>query len=139
MMNEDTITDYLSGIKEFALTDRDNNMCHRRYRVHWLISEVERLRRRVEKFEVRTCAICNDTGKLDDAQAWDCGEESSECPYCPQKMDGILKWLDNNFTFCDPGEFPILGEVLRRIWYHATDDTESFTFSEIMGKALEKE
>jgi hypothetical protein len=24
----------------------------------------------------------NDTGKLDDSQAWDCGEEPSDCPYC---------------------------------------------------------
>jgi len=28
------------------------------------------------------CAICNDTGKLDDAQAWDCGQPPSDCPYC---------------------------------------------------------
>ena len=113
MMNEDTSTDYLFGIKEFALTDRDNNMCHKRYRVHWLISEVERLRRQAEF-------------------------HSEERKTNKEIAEKLVYWLDNNFTFCNPGEVPVLGEVSRRIWYHATDDIESFPFSEIMGKAIEK-
>ncbi len=36
------------------------------------------------------CLICKDTGKLDDAQAWDCGQENSDCPYCPEQVDEIL-------------------------------------------------
>jgi len=35
------------------------------------------------------CAICNDTGKLDDAQAWDCGQPPSDCPYCPARVDAL--------------------------------------------------
>jgi len=35
------------------------------------------------------CGICNDTGKLDDAQAWDCGQKPSNCPYCPERVDAL--------------------------------------------------
>ncbi len=37
------------------------------------------------------CLICKDTGKLDDAQAWDCGQENSDCPYCPEQVEETLK------------------------------------------------
>lgn len=29
-----------------------------------------------------TCYVCEDKKSLDDSQAWDCGQEGSECPYC---------------------------------------------------------
>jgi len=47
-----------------------------------LITEVERLNH-------RSCAICNDSGHLEDAKAWDCGQENSECPYCPDKVNQL--------------------------------------------------
>jgi hypothetical protein len=45
-------------------------------------AEVKMLRR-------RCCAICNDTGHLDDSQAWDCGQPPSDCPYCPKAVDAL--------------------------------------------------
>jgi len=36
------------------------------------------------------CPMCNDTGKLDDAQAWDCGQEPSDCPLCKLKEENAL-------------------------------------------------
>lgn len=35
------------------------------------------------------CPICEGTGKLDDAQAWDCGQEPSDCPYCYTYQRGL--------------------------------------------------
>jgi len=37
------------------------------------------------------CAVCRDTGELQDSQAWDCGQSNSECPYCPHKVDEYRK------------------------------------------------
>ena len=37
------------------------------------------------------CAVCGDTGELQDSQAWDCGQPNSECPYCPHKVDEYRK------------------------------------------------
>ena len=45
------------------------------------------------ELEDRQCSVCNDTGKLDDAQAWDCGQEASDCPYCPSTVDKLLTRL----------------------------------------------
>lgn len=50
------------------------------------------------------CAVCRDTGELQDSQAWDCGQSNSECPYCPHKVDEYRK------------EIAALREAVR--WYH---------------------
>lgn len=50
-------------------------------------------KRKLGHIDKPLCNICNDTGKLDDAQAWDCGQESSDCPYCPEKVDEVKKKL----------------------------------------------
>lgn len=49
----------------------------------------DRLAGEVERLKSRCCAICNDTGELQDAQAWDCGQANSECPYCPDKVKAL--------------------------------------------------
>ena len=49
----------------------------------------------------------------------------------------ILDWLDNNTTFCNPGEVPVLSSVSLRIWYHASDDTDNFPFSEVINEQLQ--
>jgi hypothetical protein len=35
------------------------------------------------------CPICDGTGELDDAQAWDCGQENSPCPYCAKILQAL--------------------------------------------------
>ncbi len=49
-----------------------------------------------------------------------------------------LEWLDRNTTFynTDESAAPVLASVSRRIWYHATDDTESYPFSAVVRAAL---
>ena len=56
----------------------------------------------------------------------------------------ILRWLDNNTTFynvdadwpIDAPNVPVLAQVSERIWYHATDDSQSYPFSEVIKRAL---
>ena len=54
-----------------------------------------------------------------------------------EKVAKLRNWMDNNFTYCEPGAVPVLGSVTKRIWYHATDDTESYPFSEVVHKVLD--
>lgn len=42
------------------------------------IYEIRKLRNLIKELESRRCPICNDTGKLDDAQAWD--DEMNKLP-----------------------------------------------------------
>jgi hypothetical protein len=49
---------------------------------------------RLEALEQVSCAICHDTGHLEDAQAWDAGQDNSECPYCPEKIDEMRALLE---------------------------------------------
>ncbi len=53
-------------------------------------AEYDALAAELERAKARSCAVCNDTGHLDDAQAWDCGEPNSECPYCPGRVQRLL-------------------------------------------------
>lgn len=53
------------------------------------------------------------------------------------EVERLRDWMDNNFTHCEPGAVPVLGSVSKRIWYHATDDTESYPFSEVVCKVLD--
>lgn len=51
----------------------------------------------------------------------------------------LRKWLDNNTTFYNVSEAfeaPVLAAVSGRIWYHATDDMESYPFSDVIRTAL---
>ena len=61
--------------------------------------------------------------------------------------NAVLEWLDQNTTFydvqpdgpevCTAGpNIPVLTSVSKRIWYHATDDQESWPFSKVVERAL---
>lgn len=62
----------------------------------------------------------------------------------PRPELGALHWLDNNMTHFDtvqPAEgpnVPVLAKVSKRIWYHATDDQESWPFSNVLERALKE-
>jgi len=85
------------------------------------MSEVTSLRAEVEKWKAIAVTACKDD------------EESAE------EIKRLRNWMDNNFTHCEPGAVPVLGSVSKRIWYHATDDTESYPFSEVACKAVDNE
>jgi hypothetical protein len=60
-----------------------------------------------------------------------------------QPATRLLKWLDNNTTFFDvardlPPNIPALATVAKRIWYHASDDQESYPFSAVIEAALRR-
>ena len=60
------------------------------------------------------------------------------------EAQAILHWLDNNTTFynvdadwpVDAPNVPVLAQVSERIWYHATDDIQSYPFSEVIKRDL---
>jgi hypothetical protein len=51
-----------------------------------------------------------------------------------EELQARLELLDNNTTFYEPNGLngPALSSVSKRIWYHATDDTESYPFSKVL-------
>jgi hypothetical protein len=50
-------------------------------------------------------------------------------------LERVRVWLDNNTTFCAEGKV-VLTHVSQRIWYHATDDTDSWPFTALMDREL---
>ena len=56
-----------------------------------------------------------------------------------RELEAKLEWLDNNTTFYHPDESdgPVLASVSKRIWYHATDDVESYPFTALLEKENE--
>jgi hypothetical protein len=50
----------------------------------------------------------------------------------------LRKWLDNNTTHYNTAEreSPVLASVSKRIWYHASDDMESWPFSAAIDAAM---
>ena len=52
----------------------------------------------------------------------------------------MREWLDNNTTHYETegrrSAIPVLATVSRKIWYHATDDCESYPFTDMMDKAI---
>ena len=58
-----------------------------------------------------------------------------------------MRWLDKNTTFfnvdhTEPvrgANIPILSSVSARIWYHATDDTESYPLSAVVDAAMKEQ
>lgn len=57
------------------------------------------------------------------------------------KLARVEEWLNNNTThyLTSESEAPVLAGVCERIWYHATDDIESYPFTAVIDKALEKD
>ena len=57
-----------------------------------------------------------------------------------QERAALHAWLNNNSTFYDTAasDAPVLAEVSERIWYHATDDQESWPFSKVVERAMAK-
>lgn len=53
-----------------------------------------------------------------------------------EEYDKLVAWLNSNTTFYDTAESnaPVLASVSTRIWYHATDDQESYPFSEVANR-----
>ena len=51
-----------------------------------------------------------------------------------------LDWLNNHITFYEPNGHnkPALDSASKRIWYHATNDTNSYPFSDVIDKALKQ-
>jgi len=54
-----------------------------------------------------------------------------------ERLNKIEEWLDNNTIHSDAKdcldcEGIVLAEVSKRIWYHATDDEQSWPFSEVV-------
>lgn len=60
--------------------------------VHWVEQTVGRA---VKRDHNAVSPHCTATGKLDDAQAWDAGQERSDCPYCPDRVDELIAQMDN--------------------------------------------
>ena len=58
-----------------------------------------------------------------------------------QRLKEKLDWLDNNTThyLTNESEAPVLAGVVEKIWYHATDNVDSYPFSAVIDKALEKQ
>ena len=58
-----------------------------------------------------------------------------------QRLKEKLDWLDNNTThyLTNESEAPVLAGVAEKIWYHATDNVDSYPFSAVIDKALEKQ
>ena len=56
-----------------------------------------------------------------------------------EELEARLEWLDNHTTFYDNNESdaPVLVAASERIWYHASDDVESYPFSKVIEAALE--
>ena len=55
-----------------------------------------------------------------------------------EERDQMRAWLNNNMTHyntAEAGARPILAEFGKRVWYHVTDDTESFPFSAALALA----
>ena len=50
----------------------------------------------------------------------------------------VREWLDNNTTHYLTAEqnAPVLASASKKIWYHATDDVDSYPFSDVVGEAL---
>lgn len=50
----------------------------------------------------------------------------------------LRTWMRNNMTFYNTGESdgPMLGSVSKRVWYHVTDDTESYPFDSVIDAAI---
>ena len=58
-----------------------------------------------------------------------------------RELDVLRAWLDNNMTHyntAEAGARPILAEFGKRVWYHVTDDDDSFPFSAAIDAAKEK-
>jgi len=63
-----------------------------------------------------------------------------------EEVAALKKWLDSNTTFYDvDADFdvegrnvPALAQVSARIWYHATDDIDSYPFSAAIDAARSK-
>jgi hypothetical protein len=53
----------------------------------------------------------------------------------------LRKWLDNNTTHYNTAEreSPVLASVSKRIWYHASDDMESWPFSAAIDAAMSEQ
>jgi len=64
-----------------------------------------------------------------------------------RERDALRHWVDNNMTFYNvdadwPVEghnIPVLAQVSSRIWYHATDDEQSYPFSAVIDAAIAQE
>ena len=56
-----------------------------------------------------------------------------------KELEAQLEWLDNHSTYCWHGQKPALLEVSKIIWYHATDDTNSCPFSDVIKKGYKNE
>lgn len=58
-----------------------------------------------------------------------------------KELEAQLEWLDNNTTHYEThmGNVPVLASVSKKIWYHATDDVDSYPFSAVIKQALEKD
>ena len=56
------------------------------------------------------------------------------------EIKAIRDWLDNNTTHYLTSETktPVLAGVAEKIWFHATDDVDSYPFSAVIDKALEQ-
>jgi hypothetical protein len=52
-----------------------------------------------------------------------------------QQLEAMKQWLDSNTTHYDPRVHLMPSLAAERIWYHATDDTESFPFSKVIDAA----
>jgi len=52
----------------------------------------------------------------------------------------IREWLDNNTTHYETAESdePVLACVSKKIWYHATDDIDSYPFTDMMDKSIKE-
>lgn len=55
-----------------------------------------------------------------------------------QERDALRAWLDSNTSYYNTAESerPVLASVSKRIWYHATDDIESYPFSVVARAAI---
>lgn len=62
----------------------------------------------------------------------------SEAEQLRAENERLRDWMRNNLTFYNTAESdgPVLASVSKRIWYHATDDTESYPFDAVADAAM---
>jgi uncharacterized coiled-coil protein SlyX len=115
----------------------------RRVRVMNITKLPDRWRDAAQRVNLRgqifdTCATELEAALADQWQPLE--ELQKQLEHAEKKLKRVLEWLDNNTTHYETAtqDKPVLAEVSKKIWYHATDDCESYPFSEMMQASMKE-
>jgi hypothetical protein len=111
-----------------------------------LLQALKAERATVKELEAQwKCADCYHINEGIEDQCTGCGglRKSSWSAEHIKELEARLELLDNNTMFYDVDcslidgtntlpNVPVLASVSKRIWYHATDDCESYPFSDVL-------